>query len=136
METCMIRFLKKFIVALYLNGIREIPCYGDSYENGITAMDNSLSEMLEEEAYDIISDLFLTVPVQGIHEAFAHKLFALNGQGLSFASLKNPFWKEATINEMKPITIQKINNAITPGIELTDEQYSQLANVFCEAAGI
>ena len=136
METNMIRFLKKFIVALYRRGIREIPCYGDRYEKGILALECELSKLLSEDAFDNIADLFLMVPVQESHEKFAEKLFVLNGDMLNFASIKNPYWEKATIGEIKDITIQKINNEETPGLEISDEQYQKLAELFCVATGV
>ena len=92
--------------------------------------------MISEDSFDDISDLFLMVPVQESHEKFAEKLFVLNGDILSFASLKAPFWQKATIDEIKYITIQKIKGEKTPNLDISDEQYDYLADIFCEAAGI
>ncbi len=135
METNMVIFLKKFFAALFMKGVTEFPCYGDRYEEGIAAVDNEVQQLLPEDTYDLIADLFLLSPVQENHNEFVSKMFVLNGHGLSFSSLKNPYWETATI-DLKDVMLNRFRNQEDPEVGITNEQYDNLADIFCQAAGM
>lgn len=135
METSIITFIEKFLANLFIKGIKEIPCSGDDYENGISAMQGKLEEILPEEKYDLIADLFVKEPVVEEHIGFIDKLFELNGKGISFSSIKNPYWTKATI-EMQPFNAYRIVNNSDNYTGLSNDQYEQLAVTFCTAARI
>lgn len=128
-------FLRKFLATLYLNGVRDIPFSGTEYNAGVCALQTSLNDMIPEEVYDSISDIFLKTPVQEEFNQFRDILIALNGDVIGFSAMKNPYWRSLNIN-MTHYYAEKVLNEDDVEIGISNEQFSAIANKFCEAAGV
>jgi len=128
-------FLRKLLAKLYLSGVRDIPFSGIEYHLGVCALQTTLQDIVQEDVYDQISDIFLKTPVQEEYNQFRDKLMALNGDIIGFSSIKNPYWTTLNIN-MTSYYANKILNDDDTNIGISNEQFQILANEFCEAAGV
>ena len=135
MNSIIYMFLRKLLAKLYLSGVRDIPFSGAEYHQGVCALQAKLQDIVQEEVYDQISDIFLKTPVQEEYNQFRDKLMALNGDIIGFSSLKNPYWTTLNIN-MTSYYANKILNDVDTNIGISNEQFQILANEFCEAAGV
>jgi hypothetical protein len=126
-------FLRKFLAALYLIGVRDIPFSGEEYTLGVDALQNTLQDLLPEDKYDEISDVFIKTPVQEEYNQFRDMLISLNGDIIGFSAMKNPYWRTLSIN-MTRYYADKIMTDEDIGI--SDAQLFASANAFCDAAGV
>lgn len=127
-------FLRKLLASLFQFGVREIPFSGTSYNAGVQAIQKLLEKMLDEDAYDKISDAFIKTPVQEEYNQFQDMLIELNGDVIGFSSMKNPYWRTLSIN-MTPYYAERILNEPTE-LKLSRDQFSTIADSFCHAAGV
>lgn len=127
-------FLRKFLATLYTHGVQDIPLSGAEYNAGVSALEATLQEMLPEEAYDKISDVFLKTPVQEEYNQFRDALIELNGDVVGFSALKNPYWRTLSIS-MNQYYADKILKDDTD-IGVDNDALYLLALNFCEAAGV
>lgn len=126
-------FLRKFLAALYLIGVRDIPFSGEEYTLGVVALQNTLQDLLPEDKYDEISDVFIKTPVQEEYNQFRDMLISLNGDIIGFSAMKNPYWRTLSIN-MTRYYADKI--MMGEDIGISDVQLFTCANAFCDAAGV
>ena len=133
MNSEIITFLRKFLAALYLIGVRDIPFSGEEYTSGVSALQTSLQGLLSEDKYDEISDAFLKTPVQEDYNQFRDMLISLNGDIIGFSAMKNPYWRTLSIN-MSQYYADKI--MMNEDIGISNIQLFKCANAFCDAAGV
>ncbi len=91
-------FLRKFLAAIALQGIGSIPFAGESYNNGIQAVQIYLRKKLDRETYNNISDMFIKTPVVETYDLLRDLFMELNGSEIKFNSLENPTWTTMVIN--------------------------------------
>ena len=122
------------MASLYQSGVRDIPFSGASYNAGVKALQSSLEKMVPEDTFEKVSDAFVKTPVQEEYNQLQDLLIELNGDIIGFSSMKNPYWRMLSIN-MTPYYAKKILDEPT-SLQISNEQFSVIANHFCEAAGV
>lgn len=127
-------FIRKLLASLYQCGVSDIPFSGASFTAGIEAVQASLQKMIPEETYDRISDVFIKTPVQEEYNQLQDMIMELNGDMIGFSSVKNPYWKLLSIN-MTPYYAKRILDEPS-SLQITNNQYLEIANQFCNAAGV
>lgn len=63
-------YVKKFLSALFLKNIKEIPFSNKNFEKGINSMKNYLEKTLQEDSFMLIEELFDKTPVQEHYNNF------------------------------------------------------------------
>lgn len=133
-EAFLKSFLRKFVAALYLRGIEDIPFAGDEFQNGVEFMRNELINSLNEEQYSYLSDLFVKTPVLEMYSQIRDLLMSLNGDTISFVGVDNPYWTRATIkmNEYYANKIMRDKRVC----DIDESIVRSAMEQFCKGAGI
>lgn len=134
MNSYVFEFLRKFLAALYIENVHEIPYSGRKYNAGVKALQEYLSVTIAEDDYDMISDIFVKTPVQEEYTQLEDILMHLNGDIIKFAGIDNPYWRVLTI-KMAPFYANHLLESKSE-LAITREQYTMAANKFCQAAGV
>lgn len=95
-------YVKKFLSALYLKNIKEIPFSGEAFEKGINSMKNYLRETLQEDVFMLIEELFDKIPVQEHHNNFQDMILNFNGEIVKIFEVYNSSWKRVPIEFISP----------------------------------
>jgi len=90
-------FLKKFLAALSLKNVREIPFSGDNFQEGIQAVESYLKENLDSLQFNNLSDMFIKTPVQETYSYIRDMFMDLNGDSIKFSAVQNPYWTNMSI---------------------------------------
>lgn len=127
-------FLNKFIASLCLHGVKTIPFAGNDFQNGIYAIECTLSNRLDAANMKKISDIFIKVPVEESYQQIRTMFMKLNGQGISFSGVDNPLWKTMTI-KMNPYSA-KATLADDSVLNIDESTINDITKEFCEVAGV
>lgn len=128
-------YIKKFISALYLNDIREIPFAGDDFEKGIETMREYLEKKLDENIFMAIEELFDKSPVQEHFDYLRDMVMSLNGETVKFAKVSNPYWKIVSIDFSSRKEAEKILNDVSI-LDIDGEIVRNASKLFCEKSGV
>lgn len=124
-------YVKKFLSALYLKNIKEIPFFGEAFEKGINSMKNYLRETLQEDVFMLIEELFDKTPVQEHYNNFQNMILNLNGEMIKIVEVYNSSWKRVSIEFISPKEAKRILN--DNSIFAIDKTIIQkAAEIFCE----
>lgn len=134
METYIKAFLRKFIASLFFYGVNKIPFSDSKYKNGIESMQKCLKELLSDEDYWMLSDLFTKVPVQETYAQSRDFFMSLNGDVISFAGPDNPSWTQASIR-MTPYYANKLLKE-DDECNIKREIIDKASKCFCDGAGV
>ena len=133
-ETYIKAFLRKFIASLFFYGVNKIPFSDSKYKNGIESMQKCLKELLSDEDYWMLSDLFTKVPVQETYAQSRDFFMSLNGDVISFAGPDNPSWTQASIR-MTPYYANKLLKE-DDECNIKREIIDKASKCFCDGAGV
>ena len=124
-------YVKKFLSALYLKNIKEIPFFGEAFEKGINSMKNYLEEILQENDFMLIEGLFDKTPVQEHYNNFQDMILNFNGETIKIFEVYNSSWKRVSIEFISPKEAKRILN--DNSIFAIDKTIIQkAAEIFCE----
>ena len=128
-------YVKKFLSALYLKNIKEIPFSGEAFEKGINSMRNYLEESLKENDFMLTEELFDKTPVQEHYNNFQNMILNLNGEMIKIVEVYNSSWERVSIEFISPKEAERILN--DNSIFAIDKTVIQKATeIFCENLGI
>ncbi len=127
-------FLNKFIASLCVKGIDSIPFAGEEFQDGISAVENTLKRDLPADKFNMIAEAFIKVPVEEIYQDICSMFMELNGYGISFSGANNPQWSTMTI-KMQPYSARRII-ADDSVFSINSQILNSITNEFCEAAGV
>lgn len=128
-------YVKKFLSALYLKNIKEIPFSGEAFEKGIKSMKNYLEETLQEDVFMLTEELFDKTPVQEHYNNFQDMILNLNGETIKIFEVYNSSWKRVSIEFISSKEAERILN--DNSIFAIDKTVIQkVAEIFCENLGI
>ena len=128
-------YVKKFLSALFLKNIKEIPFSNKNFEKGINSMKNYLEKTLQEDSFMLIEELFDKTPVQEHYNNFQNMILDFNGEIVKKFEVYNSYWKKVSIEFISPKEAEKILN--DNSIFAIDKTVVQKATeIFCENLGI
>lgn len=128
-------YVKKFLSALYLKNIKEIPFSGEAFEKGINSIRNYLEESLKENDFMLTEELFDKTPVQEHYNNFQNMILNLNGEMIKIVEVYNSSWERVSIEFISPKEAERILN--DNSIFAIDKTVIQKATeIFCENLGI
>lgn len=128
-------YVKKFVSALYLKNIKEIPFSGEDFERGINSMKNYLKKVLQKDVFMMIEELFERTPVQEHYDNLRDMVMSLNGETVKFVKVANPYWKRVSIEFVSQKEAERILN--DKSILTIDKAVIQEASkLFCENSGV
>lgn len=128
-------YVKKFISALYLDNIREIPFAGDDFEKGIETMKEHLVKSLDEKDFMAIEELFDKSSVQEHYDNLRDMVMSLNGETVKFAKVSNPYWKRVSIEFNSRKEAERILNDVSI-LNIDCEIIKNASKLFCEESGV
>lgn len=134
MNTYIRIFLKKFLAAISLNDINNIPFSGDKFQNGIEAVEIYLRNNLDPDTYDLLSEMFVKTPVQEVYNQIRDMFMDLNGDTIKFSAVENPYWTNITISIDSNYASFLLNN--NSYLKIDKSIVTGAANEFLERAGV
>ena len=134
MNTYIRIFLKKFLAAISLNDINNIPFSWDKFQNGIEAVEIYLRNNLDPDTYDLLSEMFVKTPVQEVYNQIRDMFMDLNGDTIKFSAVENPYWTNITISIDSNYASFLLNN--NSYLKIDKSIVTGAANEFLERAGV
>lgn len=128
-------YVKKFLSALFLKNIKEIPFSNKNFEKGINSMKNYLEKTLQEDSFMLIEELFDKTPVQEHYNNFQNMILDFNGEIVKDFEVYNSYWKKISIEFTSPKEAEKVlNDNFIFAIDKTVVQ--KAVEIFCKNLGI
>jgi len=128
-------YVKKFISALYLRNVTEIPFSGDAFEKGIETMKEYLEQTLDANVFMTIEDLFDKSPVQEHFDNLRDMVMSLNGETVKFAKVSNPYWKRVSIEFSSPKEAERILDDASI-LNIDGAIIKEASKLFCGESGV